>query len=114
MKKITSIAILVFLGSPITLEAAEIKLNIPSDPKASYTVLEKSRSGDEAIIVTKRVGSSGTSFSKRLYNCSNETVKYIGSGETIDSMNASKPDAKMAPIFEKSIAYYVGKEACKK
>ncbi|WP_445774245.1 hypothetical protein [Shewanella sp.] len=113
MKNTLSIAIMSFLAVPTVLQAAELKIHIPTDPKASYTILEKSRSGDEATIVTKRVGSSGTSFSKRLYNCSNETVKYIGTGDTIESMNASKPDPKMAPIFDKSIAYYVGKEACK-
>jgi len=113
MKHILLIAILSFIAAPAVAQAAELKLHIPSDPKASYTILERSRSGDEAIIVTKRVGSSGESFSKRLYNCSNNTVKYIGTGDTIESMNASKPDPKMAPIFDKSIAYYVGKEACK-
>ena len=93
--------------------AAEVPLAVPSDPKAQFLVLQKGGQGSERTIVTKRVGSSGTSYSKRLYNCKAETVKYLGSGDTIAAMNSSKPDPTMAPIVSGSIAYYVGKEACK-
>lgn len=93
--------------------AAEVPLNIPSDPKAEFFVLEKEGSSAERTIVTKRVGSSGSSYSKRLYNCHNNTVKYLGSGDSLSAMAASKPDPNMGPIVRGSIAYYVGREACK-
>jgi hypothetical protein len=92
--------------------AAEKPISVPSDPKAQFFVLEKGGKGVERTILTKRVGPSGTTYSKRLYNCADNTVKYLGSGETQESMTASKADQKMAPIVEGSIAYYVGVEAC--
>ncbi|WAP65398.1 hypothetical protein OZ911_08365 [Pseudomonas fortuita] len=88
-------------------------LHVPSDPKAAYTILARDTSGNERTITTKRVGSSGTSYSRRLYNCADRTVKYLGSGETLEQMKASQPDPRMGPIVSGSIADYVGAEACR-
>lgn len=96
-----------------SIYAADKQLSVPSDSKAIYFVLEKGGSGAERSIVTKRVGPSGTSFSKRLYNCTDNTVKYLGEGDSLAEMAASKPDPKMGPIVPQSISYYIGLEACK-
>lgn len=92
--------------------AETYSLQIPSDPKASYTVLEKSKTSSNATIVTKREGTSGVTFTKRSYNCSVGEYKLIGQGETLEQMNAFKPDESFSPIVEGSITYYVGQEAC--
>lgn len=88
-----------------------------SSDTAKYFVLEKNmkvnNNKDLRSIVTKRVGSSGVSYSKRLYDCKNNTVKYLGSGDTIEQMNKSKEDVKMSPIVNGSIAYEVGLIICK-
>jgi len=93
--------------------SGEKQLNVPSDPKATFFILEKGGKGIERTIVTKRVGPSGTTYSRRLYNCTNNTVKYLGSGDTMSAMISSKADPSMAPIVQGAIAYYVGLEACK-
>ncbi len=93
--------------------AAETPLIVPSDSKAQFFVLEKGGSGDQRSIITKRVGSSGISYSERLYNCTDNTVKYLGSGDSLAAMAASRADTNMGPIVQGSIAYYVGIEACK-
>ena len=94
--------------------AAEKPQVVPTDAKAKYTILEIGGQWPNRTIVTKRIGSSGTSYSKRIYNCSNNTVKYLGSGDTLADMAQSKPDPKMAPIVPQSIADYVGRQACKR
>jgi len=94
--------------------AAEKDLAIPTDARAKYTILEIGGKWPDRSIVTKRVGSSGTSYSKRIYSCSNNTVKYLGSGDSLTEMRRSNPDPKMAPIVQRSIADYVGREACKR
>lgn len=93
--------------------ANEVELFIPSDPKAKYFIIDKTSRGSESILVTKRIGSSGVSFSKRLFNCKNKTVKYLGFGDSISEMNSSKPDVSMSPIVEGSIADYQRIAACK-
>ncbi|WP_369991279.1 hypothetical protein [Pseudomonas xanthosomatis] len=105
------IAILGAALAPLALGATTLK--VPSDTKATYTVLARDTSGNERSITTKRVGPSGTSYSRRLYSCSARTVKYLGSGDTLEQMQASKPDPQMAPIVSGSIADYVGAEACR-
>lgn len=94
--------------------AVEKSMAIPTDAKAKYTILETGGKWPNRTIVTKRVGSSGTSYSKRLYNCSNNTVKYLGTGDTLAEMARSKADPKMSPIVGQSIADYVGRQACKR
>ena len=98
----------------VSASAAETPLAVPTDTKATYTVLEVGGKFPDRTIVTKRVGPSGTSYSKRLYNCNNSTVKYLGSGDTLADMAKSKPDPRMGPIVPRSIADYVGKRACKR
>ncbi len=112
MKNIYNILIPVILFSPF-LNAAEYKISVPSDSKAEYVVLSKGNLDDLKTIVTKRSGSAGISYSKRAYDCSNRTVKYLGSGETLEQMEASGADKNMSEIFSGSIADFVGKEACK-
>lgn len=93
--------------------AAEEPVNVPADENAQYFVLEKSGSDAERIIVTKRVGPRGTTYSKRLYNCTESTVKYLGTGDSLEEMAASEADLNMEPIAPGTIGYYVGVEACK-
>ena len=91
-----------------------IPIIIPSDLKALYFIVDRGVTGKEHTIVTKRVGAtSGMTYSNRLYNCIDRTVKYLGTGGTLYEMDKSEADKNMTPIVEGSIAYYVGIEACK-
>lgn len=102
------------LASAGAFSAMEVPLVVPSDSKGTYYILEKGGKGHMRTIVTKRVGPSGTSYSKRLFDCNQGTVKYLGTGDTLAQMNAGKPEAKMAPVVDGSIASYVGGAACAK
>ncbi|AZS56804.1 hypothetical protein C5E18_12040 [Pectobacterium parmentieri] len=110
MNKI-AIAVLLLVSGGVS--AKSYVITIPTDSKAQYTILEKGSQGGMKTIVTKRVGPSGTSYSKRIYDCKNSTVKYLGDGETLEQMKASSPDPRMSGIVYESIAYYLGVEACK-
>ena len=85
---------------------------IPSDPKATYEVLEKTGKGNRRLITTKRTGPSGTSYSKREYDCKTAKFRYIGTGDTLQEMQSSKPDSKMSIAVDESIASYIGGIAC--
>lgn len=89
------------------------QISVPSDSGAQYYVLDKGTLGSLRTITTKRIGPSGSSYSKRLYSCSGSTVKYLGTGDTLAEMNRSSPSGDLSPIVKGSIAYYVGLEACK-
>ena len=93
--------------------ASATTISIPTDSKAKYTIIDKSLNGSMATITTMREGPSGTSYSQRLYDCTAWTVKYLGDGDTLEQMKASKPDEGMSSIVDNSIAYYIGQRACK-
>ncbi|EIV6183939.1 hypothetical protein L9H89_003680 [Klebsiella aerogenes] len=108
MKKVVLALIAIVSSGAFATEV----MKIPSDPKGTYTILEKDMNGSMATIVTKREGPAGTTYSKRLYDCSSWTVKYLGTGESLEQMNSSEADKGMSPIGDETIAYYVGRRAC--
>lgn len=115
MKKILIIVLLNFaLIANINVFANEIPLSIPSDPKANYSVIKQEGSASMPIITTKRLGRSGISYSKRIFNCKDKTTKYLGTGESLIEMDRSSPDPKFGPIVSGSIAYYQWIFACKR
>lgn len=92
--------------------AREYELSVPSDIKARYTVIEKITKGNLRTITTRREGPSGTSFAKREVDCQRRMSRYIGTGDTLPEMKASKPGETMNSPVEGSISYYVTLEAC--
>ncbi|MFZ5231580.1 hypothetical protein ACOY6S_13020 [Enterobacter bugandensis] len=93
--------------------AGSYQIQVPTDSKATYTVLEKGSQGSLRTITTKREGTSGITYSQRIYNCEANEVKYLGSGESLEEMKNSNADPSMSPVVSESIAYYLGREACK-
>lgn len=89
-----------------------IPLAISSDAGAQYFVLEAGGSPDYPTLITVRVGPSGNSYAKRLFDCRAATWKYLGDGETLEAMNRSQPDAYMARLVDESIAWYQWRYAC--
>lgn len=93
--------------------AAETLLNVPADPTAQHFLVKKGGTGVARLIVTKRVGPEGISFAKRLYNCKENTVKFLGSAGSVEEIAATKPDSKIEAIAAGSIDFFIGAEACK-
>lgn len=94
---------------------AQENVAVPSDPKAKYTLLEaKERSDGLVEILTRRVGPSGISYSKRLTNCGDATFKYIAEGNTLDTMKPKTNANPMGPLTFGSISMYVSAYACEK
>ncbi|KRA17524.1 hypothetical protein [Lysobacter sp. Root604] len=94
--------------------AYEWPLGIPSDAKSQYFILEIGGKWPGRTVITKRTGADGTNYSKRFYDCLNGSMKYLGNGATLYDMARSKPDQDMAPVAPRSVADYVGREACKR
>lgn len=91
---------------------AKERIPVPSDLHAKYFLISREGTKDKPIITTMRVGTSGTSYSKRIFDCVRGTGKYLGDGDTIEQMNASKPQPYMYEMTAYSISYYVYKYAC--
>lgn len=83
---------------------------------AEYFILEKKLKVDNnenlRSIVTERVASTGKTYSKRLYDCKNNTVKYLEEGKSLDKMDKSKK-AKINHILKGSADSEISLLICK-
>lgn len=87
-------------------------VSIPSDAAAKYFILERGGTPAMPTLLTRRVGPSGSSYSKRVFDCAARTVKYLGNGDTLTELAASTPDPDMGPLVEGSIADVLLQKAC--
>ena len=95
--------------------AASTKLSVPTDPNARYVVLavEKAPNKEEVYITTQRDGKSGTSYAKRLVNCTQQTFRYVGDADTLTELKSQNLKGKMGELVEGSISWYASQYACK-
>lgn len=86
---------------------------IPSDSDARYEVVSFEKvSETERVLATKRIGSSGVSYSKIAIDCSGKTFQGLGEGDTLEEMNAPRLTEKGLKLVEGSIKYYQVQYAC--
>lgn len=84
---------------------------IPTDAAARYTNIAIDGAGRYRKITTRREGKSGTLYSRRKYDCERWRVRYLASADTLDGLKHERPD-KWADVVDRSIADYVGTQAC--
>ncbi len=104
-----------FFTITIIASAKAEKISVPSDPSASYTLLEfEVKQNMIAHITTQRDGRSGRSFSKREVDCGAYQFRYLGDGDTMAQMNASRPDPQLSPLVRGSISEVISSYVCRK
>lgn len=87
-------------------------LPIPLEPNVRFYVLEKGGTAARPTMVTKRVGSSGTSYSQKEFDCAAGTWRYLGDGDTLAQMRKSAPAPTMGPVQQGSTAWHQWQHAC--
>lgn len=113
MKKI---AIALSLSLVTTFASAE-RISVPSDNKALYDVVLVKQIKGNLLVITRRDGPSGITFSAREIDCQSATFRYLGTGNTIDEMLTNAPYHEtelMGPLTDRSISTYVALYACAK
>ncbi len=115
MNRILLVILMALFSATSTLaQDPPYTIDIPTDPKAKYTVPELVLTGpSEVEVTTRREGPSGVSFSKQLFDCKRTQFKYLGDGGSIAEMQNSTPDRRMADLVNGSISYYVFLHSCK-
>lgn len=88
----------------------------PADPNATYSLLSvKPGKGGNIIAMTRRTGSSGTSYSNREIDCGAQLARYIGEGATREEAEKPSPNpGDMAPLVEGSSTHAAVQAACAK
>lgn len=86
----------------------------PADPNATYSLLSlKPGEGGNIIAMTRRIGSSGTSYSNREIDCGSQLARYIGEGDTREEAEKPAPNpGEMATLVEGSSTWAAVQAAC--
>ena len=93
---------------------AETSVNVPTDPRASYFIVSKTKLANGNLqVVSRRVGPSGTSYSRREINCGGMRFRYTGEGDTLSEINQPYSKGAMGPLTEGSISTYIALAACR-
>jgi hypothetical protein len=95
--------------------AADTPIDIKTDLKGQYFIVEKGGTPDKPTLSVKRAAPNNYNhYVKRLFDCKARTVQYLGEGETLEEMNKPMNGEKMTPIVEGSIPDQLAAIACKK
>ena len=98
------------------LEEAGTPYSAPADPNVTYSLLSvKPGKGGNIIAMTRRTGSSGTSYSNREIDCGAQLARCIGEGDTREEAEQPSPNpGDMAPLVEGSSTHAAVHAACAK
>lgn len=115
---VTWLQVCLLLGStlaagPVIAESTSKGLTFPPH-SGRYFVLKTEGKWPLRTIHVKRVGSSGTSFFVRQYDCVKWKTRYLATGDSVADLAKSKPEADMSEIVPGATADYIGQLACKK
>lgn len=116
MKKLIAIAAMLLASTSVY--AAAVSVDVPSDVDASYHMIVKDRGfGKEALlVVTRRIGTDGTSFSIIEVNCYTNMFRKKGEGRTLNQALATVDDPLQWPYVHSvygTTNYYISQAACK-
>lgn len=105
----------IFLIGLFALSAAHAAEEpIKLDSEARYFVVEKGGTAAKPTLVLKRVGSSGTSYTKRAFDCEARTAVLVASGKTLETMDKPKPEAEMRPLTKDSVTEQLWRHVCRR
>ncbi|MCS3471211.1 hypothetical protein M2401_004973 [Pseudomonas sp. JUb42] len=107
---------LAFMALWMMVSAASAEENvivIPNDKLAQYVLIDTSGSAEERMIVVKRSSMSGIVYSRRVYNCKEDTVHFLGSGLTMEALNGDQINWREQPVESDTVASDIEKIACK-
>lgn len=91
-----------------------LPFDVASDARARYHLLDV-QAGVHGLIVatTRRDGPSGTTYARREIDCSQQTFRYVGEGDTLEeARNPSPNPGEMSTLVDGSIADVTVKFAC--
>jgi hypothetical protein len=89
---------------------------VQSDPRATYQLVSWSEMpAGHREALTRRDGSSGTSYARREIDCAGKRFRYLGEGDTRQEAEAKMQDGgKMAALVPGSISSEVSEFVCTK
>lgn len=107
------VAAAAFAAVPVVF-AAEIPININTDVKGKYFIIEQGGSQNNPTLAVKNTWGKGSHYIRREFDCKGHTVKYLGEGESLEDMNKPLLGQQMKPIVAGSIPDQLARHVCQK
>ncbi|ROL63048.1 hypothetical protein [Pseudomonas vranovensis] len=82
------------------------------DQDARYSIVSVSGDPSQRTVITQRVGISGTSYSARQFDCTARTVRFMGSGASLEDLQHAEADNELTPIFKGSLSRAISQAVC--
>ena len=92
--------------------AEELMISIPNDLHARYVLIQKSGSLQERLIVVRRTSMSGIVYSRRVYDCAEDTVHFLGSGLTLKALDSDQIEWRVQSVATDTVASDIQRVAC--
>jgi hypothetical protein len=103
-------------GAGIASATPGTRFDVPSDSRASYTMLSVTRGGNGHVFaISRRDGPSGTSYSRREIDCAKMLFRYTGEGDSMAQAQRPYPRSDpMRPLVHGSISDVASRFACRR
>ncbi|MGF6593631.1 hypothetical protein [Pseudomonas sp. 2835] len=92
--------------------AGATALQTSFDHDARYSIVSVAGDASQRTVITQRVGVSGTSYSARQFDCTARTVRFLGSGTSLEDLQHAEADNEPTPIFKGSLARAISHAVC--
>lgn len=92
--------------------AGEQTISVPNDRYAQYALIQKSGDTQERLIVVRRTSMSGVVYSRRAYDCEDDTVHFLGSGLTLEALETDQIEWRVQSVERGTVADDLERIAC--
>lgn len=104
--------LLLWMATISAFAAEEVRIPVPNDPYGKHVLVHKSGKATHRVVITKRTGLTGELYTKRHYNCEKQTVRMIGTGNTLEILENQNNKWPESAVMSRSVAEDIGMLAC--
>lgn len=104
--------LLLWMATLSAFAAEEVTIPVPNDPYGKHVLVHKSGKASQRVIITKRTGLTGELYTKRHYNCEKQTVRMIGTGNTLEILENQNNKWPESAVMSRSVVEDIGMAAC--
>jgi hypothetical protein len=106
--------IVVLVGSlaALSARAEDTQIDIKTDVKGTYFLVEKAGTAANPTLIVKRARPGSDYYVKREFDCAAHTVRNLGEGESLEATAEAQSNVEAGPIQAGSISDQLSRIAC--
>jgi hypothetical protein len=97
---------------PFATHADDVLLDIRTDLHGKFYLVEQAGSSNNPTLVIKSVSGDYSDYSKREFDCSAHTARFLSTGKSLQALVPINPESSMSPIEPDSINDQLSRLVC--